>query len=164
MKADNAAGGQAPASSELPTALGGQTGAGRARSPQTGAAELPTVLGSTSKPAAGDAGADPPTTMLRQQVAYLVRCQDGRRFALACPVVAGRGPTAGAGVASTTSVSRSHLRIVTCDDRYLVEDLGSKNGTALNGRRLAAHRLTEVVDGDVLMLGREEFAFVTDEG
>ncbi|HSJ58111.1 MAG TPA: FHA domain-containing protein [Anaerolineae bacterium] len=35
-------------------------------------------------------------------------------------------------------VSRYHARIVRRDDRYVVEDLDSKNGTFVNGQRIAA--------------------------
>lgn len=43
-------------------------------------------------------------------------------------------------------VSRYHARIVRKDDRYLIEDLGSKNGTFVNGRRIAEP--TVLSDGD----------------
>jgi hypothetical protein len=47
-------------------------------------------------------------------------------------------------------VSRNHARIRHEDDKYLVEDLGSKNGTFVNGQRIAGP--TELTDGDVVQV------------
>jgi len=49
-------------------------------------------------------------------------------------------------------VSRRHARIVIRDGRATLEDLGSKNGTFLDGKRLAAPRTLE--DGALIRLGR----------
>jgi predicted component of type VI protein secretion system len=56
-------------------------------------------------------------------------------------------------------VSRIHARVVWRGDHYEVEDLGSKNGTHLNGRDVAAsHRLR---DGDEIQIAlRFKLAFV----
>ncbi len=49
------------------------------------------------------------------------------------------------------SISRQHSQILRQESGWYVQDLGSRNGTALNGERLSApHRLE---DGDSLMLG-----------
>ena len=55
------------------------------------------------------------------------------------------------------SVSRRHARIVVNGDRAVLEDLGSKNGTRLNGRRIAGP--TEVSDGDEILVGKEPVVF-----
>ena len=47
-------------------------------------------------------------------------------------------------------VSRNHARIHREDDRYVVEDLGSKNGTFVNGQRIAGPVVLS--DGDVLQV------------
>jgi two-component system, cell cycle response regulator len=47
-------------------------------------------------------------------------------------------------------VSRQHARITFVDGAYVLEDLGSSNGTLVRGRRIDAHRLE---DGDVLQFG-----------
>jgi diguanylate cyclase (GGDEF)-like protein len=49
-------------------------------------------------------------------------------------------------------VSRNHLRIVRDEDSIVAEDMGSRNGTFINGTRLA-ERLT-LADGDKIQLGR----------
>ena len=51
------------------------------------------------------------------------------------------------------SISRRHARIVTKDDTVYVEDLGSINGTYLNGRVLNAYLPEPLSDGDILQLG-----------
>jgi predicted component of type VI protein secretion system len=56
-------------------------------------------------------------------------------------------------------VSRYHARISRVDDTYAVEDLGSKNGTYVNGREVKAMRMLE--DGDEIQIAlRFKLAFV----
>lgn len=50
-------------------------------------------------------------------------------------------------------VSRFHAQIELIDNRYHVQDLGSNNGTWLNGSRLETHRWYPLSHGDKLMLG-----------
>ena len=52
------------------------------------------------------------------------------------------------------SVSRRHIKFVRRADDVFVEDLGSSNGTLLNGRKLAAP--IRVLDGDKLVVGTRE--------
>lgn len=50
-------------------------------------------------------------------------------------------------------VSRQHCRLSRQGNRLVVTDLGSTNGTYLNGRLLQPHRETPLADGDRLILG-----------
>lgn len=52
-------------------------------------------------------------------------------------------------------VSRLHCRFILDDSGLGVEDLGSTNGTWVNGRKIARAPL---MDGDTLKIGRVEFA------
>lgn len=52
-------------------------------------------------------------------------------------------------------VSRSHARIVVSDDRATCEDLGSRNGSLVNGERIQGP--TELVDGARIRVGTQEF-------
>lgn len=65
----------------------------------------------------------------------------------------------GAGVTLLKSgtVSRRHARLVIGTDRAELEDLGSKNGTYVNDRRVGEP--TPVVDGDQLRVGSLVFTF-----
>ena len=57
----------------------------------------------------------------------------------------------GAGV---TGVSRRHARILKRGARVVIEDLGSINGTFLNGKRLDPYFPETLKDGDFLQLGK----------
>jgi len=82
------------------------------------------------------------------------------------PLVIGRGsPTGAAGrrlLLEDSRVSRDHAHVRLERSRAVVEDLGSKNGTEVNGRRLAAGEACALVDGDVLRLG-DSFLVVRHE-
>ncbi len=51
---------------------------------------------------------------------------------------------------SADVISRQHLEIVKQDDKYYVKDLGSTNGTFLNG---LAIKMSFIKDGDELQVG-----------
>jgi DNA-binding winged helix-turn-helix (wHTH) protein len=57
----------------------------------------------------------------------------------------------------SADVSRNHARITVCGDRAVIEDLGSKNGTFLAGRRITAP--VEIVDGDQIAVGEHVLIF-----
>jgi diguanylate cyclase (GGDEF)-like protein len=56
------------------------------------------------------------------------------------PFTVGRHPTNSLRI-DEDSISRSHARIVRSGDEYLVEDLGSRNGTFLAGKRVTRAKL-----------------------
>ena len=51
-------------------------------------------------------------------------------------------------------VSRHHVALISKEGRVYVRDLGSANGTMLNGTELEPNKLYAVHDGDDVMLGR----------
>lgn len=51
-------------------------------------------------------------------------------------------------------VSRNHAMIEPADGRVMVKDLGSTNGTRLNGEKLEPMTGHEISNGDVIKLGR----------
>ena len=69
--------------------------------------------------------------------------------------VLGREPFAGSFTA--TSVSRRHARLTVVGSRAYLEDLGSKNGTFLRGRRVESTQT--VIDGDSIELGSVALVF-----
>ena len=56
-----------------------------------------------------------------------------------------------------SSVSRKHLRIGVWGGLAVVEDLESKNGTYINGRRIEPHSPVELKDGDEIQIGFTKF-------
>ncbi|MBQ7529975.1 protein kinase [bacterium] len=56
-------------------------------------------------------------------------------------------------------ISRRHGQIIHKDGHYFYKDLGSSNGSYLNGVKLASDELPELHKGDHLRLGRTEFIF-----
>ena len=68
------------------------------------------------------------------------------------------GRTADAAVCiDRTEVSRCHARVMVNGTTATVEDLGSKNGTFLNGQRL--HQPAVLTDGDEIWIGRSVARF-----
>ncbi len=58
-----------------------------------------------------------------------------------------------------TGVSRKHVDVVLDSDVAIVEDLGSTNGTLVNGRRVARQELS---DGDVIRIGHSVLVYRRD--
>jgi two-component system cell cycle sensor histidine kinase/response regulator CckA len=76
--------------------------------------------------------------------------QAGRKFKIGESAVIGRGADAGVTL-EDPEISRNHARI-SCSDvgAYLLEDLGSKNGTQVNGLPIKSHLLSF---GDKIQVG-----------
>ena len=58
--------------------------------------------------------------------------------------------------------SNEHARLYRRDQRWWLEDLGSRNGTRLNGERLRARAI--VVTGDVIGIGGVQLRIELEEG
>lgn len=86
---------------------------------------------------------------------------DGQRYLLtATSTVLGRGAEADI-VVDDTGVSRRHLSLERTQHGVVVTDLGSTNGTFVEGNRITAATL---VDGNTVTLGRTRLLFYTGEG
>lgn len=57
------------------------------------------------------------------------------------------------------AVSRHHVSLIRGDSGYYAKDLGSTNGTVLNGAKIRSQLLK---DGDVLRIGKHELKFITE--
>lgn len=84
-----------------------------------------------------------------------------REARIAGPVTIGRAKTATLCIDDKT-LSREHTRVWKDGSRYVVQDLGSKNGTLLNGRLLK--QPTALKNGDRIKVGPAVFAVVFDPG
>lgn len=72
----------------------------------------------------------------------------------------GRDPTNQIVIKDDQYASRFHAWITYEDGHFFIEDLGSTNGTLLNGSPLINRR--PLVNGDQLRIGRSEFKFQFD--
>ncbi len=59
--------------------------------------------------------------------------------------------------------SRHHARILKVVEAWVVEDLGSTNGTKLNGIKLEPNKPTPIKDGDSIAIGRQIMVFAEKE-
>lgn len=71
-----------------------------------------------------------------------------------CPLLIGRDPGNGLRLNHET-VSRAHAELTVRGGRWLLRDLGSTNGTCVNGRRVTG--TVPVRDGDQVSFGRMSF-------
>ncbi len=93
----------------------------------------------------------------RESAAPFVLLHEDRVFALPeGETVIGRDPDVGVAIPSL-HISRRHARVVVAGNRAVLHDLGSKNGTEVNGRRIAAP--TDLADGDRIAVGHEVLVF-----
>lgn len=85
---------------------------------------------------------------------------NGREIKLAVPkFIIGRGEGAHLRPSSDL-VSRHHCGISVIDGQVIVEDLGSRNGTFVNGEQLSAPHSAR--SGDTIRIGRLQFELVMD--
>jgi len=85
---------------------------------------------------------------------------DGREIKISVPrFIIGRGEQAHLRPASDM-VSRQHCAVIIGKGEVIVEDLGSRNGTFVNGKALEAPHKVQV--GDTLRVGRLQFELVLD--
>jgi len=81
---------------------------------------------------------------------------DGRQFSLTIgSTVIGRGEGAQIRLADA-GISRQHARVDFDGTRVVVTDLGSTNGTTVNGNRVSAAALQH---GDVIQIGTTSLTF-----
>ena len=116
------------------------------------------MLAPGSVPGLGEAAADPERPPGRRQEPG---ARGGRRAARSTPrrCCVGRGSGNDVNLARDEYASSNHARVEPRRDGVWVEDVGSTNGTYLNGIRLTrAKRLTP---GDIVRVGETELRYET---
>jgi len=99
----------------------------------------------------------PDLPMLIAQVGPL----EGSRWVIGQPTILGRDPSCDV-VIPARQVSRYHARLSPKSDGMHLEDLGSKNGTFCNGKRVEEIILLQ--DGDILQVALvQTFAYVSSD-
>lgn len=80
----------------------------------------------------------------------------GRDHAIGTECVLGRAPDVDFTL-EDSNASRRHSRVLAEGDGYVIEDLGSRNGTWVNGARVVQRQALR--DGDVVRIGGTEMIF-----
>ncbi|MFV0251999.1 MAG: FhaA domain-containing protein [Beutenbergiaceae bacterium] len=120
--------------------------------------ENPEAAGGLTVESTSRRGAVAPATTGSASRRHPILDIDGQRYLLTGPVtVIGRGSEADI-VVDDTGISRRHLEIRITPDGVVASDLGSTNGTFVEGHRVPAATL---VDGNTLTIGRTRILFWT---
>ncbi|OGO30920.1 MAG: hypothetical protein A2136_01285 [Chloroflexi bacterium RBG_16_54_11] len=86
---------------------------------------------------------------------------NGQRWILKGDIIVGRDDTCNV-VIQNRQVSRYHARFVTLSQGVQLEDLGSKNGTHINGQEVSEPILLQ--DGDIIQIAfAQQFLFLTSD-
>jgi len=110
------------------------------------------------------AAAMPNDMALSRHRFILIRVQDDMMWSLDAPrIILGRSFNAQLRVSESIMVSRQHAVLHLDDTSVALEDLGSNNGTYINGMRLAPRQRVRVAPGDRIMLGDQLFFLRRDE-
>ncbi|HRB04886.1 MAG TPA: FHA domain-containing protein [Ilumatobacteraceae bacterium] len=83
------------------------------------------------------------------------KVRKGSAYAIRAELTLGRAPTCSIGIPDDTFASQLHTRVFPHDGAVWVEDLGSTNGTHVNGARLSAP--LQLAIGDRLQIGSTIF-------
>lgn len=87
----------------------------------------------------------------------LSRKRTGELIQVPIPGLIGRGAAATAKISGNLVISRKHAEIRLDGNRLVVLDLGSANGTCVQGVKIAPYTPVELHDGDELGLASEQF-------
>jgi len=83
---------------------------------------------------------------------YNVRVPD-RQLRTEAGIIIGRNPEGSPYIINHADVSRKHARMRMMQDRIFIEDLGSTNGTSVNGQSIDNKGPTSVIVGDQIVIG-----------
>ncbi|MCQ6559120.1 DUF6382 domain-containing protein [Paenibacillus mendelii] len=70
--------------------------------------------------------------------------------------IIGRSPEGAQHVDTSSGISRAHLELTAEDELWTAKDMGSRNGTTLNGQTMVPYKSYRVASGDVLQLAGEK--------
>ena len=72
----------------------------------------------------------------------------------------GRNPNGTDYIEKAVGISRLHFEIKINNEQYSLKDLGSKNGTKLNGESLIPYKVYALQDGDEITAGKATYSFI----
>lgn len=98
--------------------------------------------------------------MKKKEEAWLRRISDGEMIPLDRKVllIGSQPGKVDYVIGGNRRVSRVHAKISLQDGRYTIEDLGSTNGTYVNGRKVISGNVVRLTDGDEIRLADERFS------
>lgn len=104
------------------------------------------------------------TTVLRREpIATLTRNRSGAGIRLTgSQITIGRSADNVVVISDITDVSRHHAVITRNNGTYTLTDLGSKNGSTINGRMIQRNVNETIQSGDVLAFAEEAFTFTVE--
>lgn len=111
--------------------------------------------GAVAAPRRSASTAPPPSKGKKRtfrKTAVIEGAQKGRSFDLADELIVGRSEKCHLVLNDDTYVSQMHARLFSKDGTFMIEDLGSTNGTYLNRRRITSP--TELQRGDRVKIGK----------
>ena len=85
-------------------------------------------------------------------IRYLLR-MSGAQLSVEQGIVIGRNPNESPYIINHSDVSRQHARLKVMKNRVFIEDLGSTNGTSVNGQNIDGKGLVSVSNGDQIIIG-----------
>lgn len=105
---------------------------------------------------------DSTVMMVTGQTPVLIKTRNGMEYELSGDsCVIGSGAQADIVAADNPTVSRKHARIFTNNGSFYIEDMGSTNGTCVNGERLRKMEPYKLDDRARIRLSDEEYFFET---
>jgi pSer/pThr/pTyr-binding forkhead associated (FHA) protein len=123
----------------------------RSATRDVGAAPQESIVLSPADASALRAQHERPAPKARLAVVASPTLQQGRQLTLTEPTTVGRGPASGLRLDEDEYVSSRHALITPAENGVWVEDLGSTNGTFVNGAAVTSSRLLEA--GDLIRIG-----------
>jgi pSer/pThr/pTyr-binding forkhead associated (FHA) protein len=129
--------------------------------------DLPTVSGRIEMPMPGGISASPnggvpypsavaPSSITGPRFVAVAGPHAGMAFAATPGAIIGRDPNVGIPLAADTKASRNHARLIADAGGVGIEDMGSTNGTYVNGKRITRQAL---LPGDTVVIGGTHLRF-----
>jgi hypothetical protein len=130
-------------------------------SPESKVGQARSVSGLGSMPISSRLALDDEQTMVVQQNNYVLTSKDSNEsYPLVLPCIIGRSRNASdIKVSTRASVSRKHARISVSAGSIMIQDLGTTNGTYVNGVPVSNGAGMQLMDGCTVRLGDEDYIF-----
>lgn len=93
----------------------------------------------------------------KREYPILINDQNGKEFGIVkTPFVIGKGEGCNLRV-NNKAISRKHLQITRYGENFFLEDMGSTNGTFVNGQRIEAGERIKIKDGQEIILANKKY-------